>query len=314
MIPQKKLGRTNLNISRIGLGTAEIGMAYGIGKRNLPNDKEAKILLKTAVELGINFFDTANYYGLAEQRIGDSGISKIPGIIIATKCAQFLEKEESCSKSELEKRIREQAQTSLKNLKLDVLPLLQLHSGGNKSAIENGEAIEIFQKLKKEGLIKYTGISTRGEETTIAAIKSDFFDAIQVAYSILDQRMSERAFPIAQKKNIGIINRSVFLKGALTPASEKLPTELIPLKINANKAAKIAEELNIDLPALALRFTLNEPAITTSLIGTNKIINLKKTIEAISNGPLPPDVVRELKKLVISDPSQIDPVKWPPIS
>jgi L-galactose dehydrogenase len=68
------LGRTGLKVSRIGLGTAEIGFSYGIGERPLPSEAEAIDLLKKSVDLGITFFDTASYYGVAEERIGKSGI------------------------------------------------------------------------------------------------------------------------------------------------------------------------------------------------------------------------------------------------
>jgi len=308
----KKLGNTNLIVSRLGLGTAEIGFKYGIKKTNLPSEKEAIQLLKTAVDLGITFFDTANFYGLSEERLGKSGISKMDNIIIATKCGHFLEKGEDFSGTDLENKLRDEIKNSLKVLKLDFLPLVQLH-GGNKENIEKGELIEVFKKFKKEGLIKYTGISVRGEESAIAAIESNFFDTVQVAYSIIDQRMKKNALPLAKEKNIGIINRSVLLKGSLTRAASLLPESLSPLKEASNKSNLIAQKLNIDLPTLAIRFALSEDAITTSLIGTNKIENLKKVCSAIDAGPLPKDVVKELNELALSEEKYVDPAKWPQI-
>src|SRR3989338_5072083 len=120
----KLLGRTNLKVSRLGLGTAEIGFAYGIGLRTLPSEDEAVKLLKKAVNLGINYFDTAYFYGLAEERIGKSGITKLPEVVIATKCGQFLEKGEDPRERELEQKLREQVETSLRNLKVDSVPIL----------------------------------------------------------------------------------------------------------------------------------------------------------------------------------------------
>src|SRR3989344_5986387 len=120
----KNLGRTKLNVSRLGLGTAEIGFAYGIGPRTLPSEKEAVDFLKEAADLGITFFDTANYYGTAEERIGKSGILKNPDIIVETKCAKFLEDGSDYSAAEAERLIREQVETSLTLLKVDALPIL----------------------------------------------------------------------------------------------------------------------------------------------------------------------------------------------
>lgn len=306
------LGRTNLKVSRLGLGTAEIGFAYGIGLRTLPSEDEAVKLLKKAVNLGINYFDTAYFYGLAEERIGKSGIAKKDGIVIATKCGQFLEKGEDPRGKELEKRLREQIEASLKNLKVDSVSVLMLH-GGSEEQIKRGELVHILKKFQTEGKAGFLGISTRGEEAPLAAIESGVFDVVQTAYSILDQRMAKRVLFLALKKNIGIVNRSVLLKGSLTGLVSKLPKGLEMLQRNSGKAKKIAEELGCDLPELAIRFTLSEPSISTSLIGTNKIENLEKSCRAIEAGPLPEDVIKKLRKLAIDDPMQVDPSKWPPL-
>lgn len=306
----KFLGRTGLNISRIGLGTAEIGFAYGIGSRYLPSEKEAIQFLQLAVDLGITYFDTACFYGLAEERIGKSEIGRIPDIVIATKCGQFLEAGEDPRGEELERRLREQVEMSLKNLNTECIPLLMLH-GGSVAQLERGELVEIFRKFQREGKAKFFGISTRGEENTLAAIKCAFFEVILVAYSILDQRMTEKVLPLALDKKIGVVNRSVLLKGALTPLIEKLPSSLGLLKINSQKAKAVARRLGIDLPALAIRFTLSNDAISNSLIGTNNVENLKEAVKAVEAGPLKEDVVLELKNLAINDPYQVDPFLWP---
>ena len=267
------LGRTNLKVSRLGLGTAEIGFAYGIGLRTLPEEKDAINLLKKAIDLGVSYFDTAYFYGLAEERIGKSGIAKYPNVVIATKCGQFLEKGEDPRGQELDKKLREQVETSLKNLGVDSVSILMLH-GGSEEQIKRGELIDILKKLQKEGKARFLGISTRGEEAPLAAIESGAFDVVQTAYSILDQRMTNKVLPWALKENIGIADRSVLLKGSLTRLASKLPKGLELLRENSGKARKIAEELGCDLPELAIRFTLSEPSISTSLIGTNKIENL----------------------------------------
>lgn len=304
------VGFTDLDVSPIGLGTAEIGLPYGIGISQIPSEKEAERILKAAVELGITYIDTARGYGVAEERIGKSGIGRIEGVIIGTKCAQFLEKGEDPRGAELEKRIRTDVEQSLQALRVDTLQLVQLH-GGSKEQIERGELIEILQKLKDEGKVQHVGIATRGEEAPRAAIKSGFFETIQTAYSILDQRMATRVLPQAQERNIGIINRSVLLKGALTPAVERLPEVLAPLKKNARKAAQIAAELRTDLPTLAIRFVCSNPAISTALIGTVEPKHLESAIAALKKGPLPYDVLTQLRTLAIDDPSQVDPSQWP---
>ncbi len=306
------LGTTDLHVSRISLGTVEIGLPYGIGITEPPTERAAERILKSALELGITYFDTARGYGAAEERIGKFGISKHEGVVIGTKCAQFLEKGEDPRGAELEHRIRAEVEESLHLLRVDSLQLLQLH-GGSKEQIERGELIEIMQKLKNKGLVQHVGIAVRGEEAAQTAIESNFFETIQTAYSILDQRMAPRVLPLAKEHNIGIINRSVLLKGALTPAAERLPEALTPLKGKARAAAAIAAALGIDLPALAIRFVISNPAISTALIGTVEPKHLETAIRAVRAGPLPEAVLTELCRLAIDDRTQVDPAKWPPI-
>lgn len=310
------LGRTGLKVFPLSFGTAEIGFIYGIGPRGLPSEVEADFILKLAVDLGINYFDTARAYQLAEERIGKSGIARIDGVVIGTKCAQFLEKGEKLNGREMRKCIYGEVETSLRNLRVDVLPLLYLH-GGSREDIENGDVIEILQELKTAGKIKHSGISLRGRDNALAAVECGFFDVIQVAHSILDQRMADAVLPLAKKRNIGMVNRSVLLKGALTPLRVYLPDELSLLKANAEKAALIAYKLGIDLPALAIRFAISNQNISTALIGTNKPDNLVLALvlayRAARMGPLSEDVLSELSGLAINDARQVDPKEWPKV-
>lgn len=304
------LGRTGLKVSRIGLGTAEIGFAYGIGPRTLPSEEEAISFLKAAVDLGVTYFDTAYFYGLAEERIGKSDILKNSNTIVATKCGQFLEAGEDPRGLELEQRLRDQVEVSLRKMRVDSVPILILH-GGSKEQLKRGELIMILRKFKVEGKAKHIGISTRGEEASIAAIESDFFDVVQVAFSILDQRMTKKVLPLALEKNIGVICRSVLLKGALTELANNLPKSLAWLKINSFRAGIIAEdELDCDLPTLAIRFALSQPVLSTVLVGTNKIQNLQKAVSLVEKNHLPRDIISKLEKLAVDDLMQVDPFRW----
>ena len=148
----------------------------------------------------------------------------------------------------------------------------------------------------------------------MAAIKSGFFDALQVPYSILDQRMSKAVLAEAEKKNIGIVARSVLLKGALTPAVAHLSDDLMPLKENSAKAKQIADRLGISLADLAVRFALSNEHIGVALIGTNRIDHIQNGVEAAKMEPLSQDILDELKKLAIEEVSQVDPAHWPPSS
>lgn len=301
-----------LNISRIGLGTVEIGIPYGIGHASLPSDAEAERILKSAVELGVTYIDTARGYGVAEERIGKSGIGKTPGIIIGTKCGQFLKQEPNLHGAELEKRIREDIDTSRKNLGQETLQLVQFHNELEDYTTYE-EIISIFQKLKDEQKIQHAGVTVRGEEAALAALSANFFETIQLAYSIADQRMAKKVLPQAQEQDVTVLNRSVLLKGALTPARAKLPEELAALRDAADQANAIAQELAMSLPELAIRFALSQIARATVLIGTIKPEHIASAVEASTQEALPQDILAKLHLLGLNDPSQIDPAKWPKV-
>jgi aryl-alcohol dehydrogenase-like predicted oxidoreductase len=311
MISRTTLGRTGLNVSRIGLGTTEIGFVYGIGKRSVPNRSDAIKLLKEAVHLGITFIDTARFYGKAEEYIGASGILKTEGVVVLTKCGHVLDRAANVSIKDLKVGLMDELDESRRNLRLDILPLVLFH-GASKKLIDDGTLPEIIAYCKDKEVVRFMGASTRGEETPLAAIESGAFDALELGYSILDQRMATRVIPAAAEKSIGIINRSVLLKGALTKAAEKLPDTLQLLKDNGARARQIAEEMGEDLPTLAIRFALSHPQMHVSLIGTNKLSHLNAAARAAKSGILSADIIEKLRALAVEDVRQVDPAHWPP--
>ncbi|MCE9643182.1 MAG: aldo/keto reductase [Candidatus Andersenbacteria bacterium] len=306
------LGKTGLKVSRIGLGTVEIGLAYGLKNEGLPSEQDAITLLKTVVEIGITYIDTARGYGLAEERIGKSEIGKNDQIIIGTKFGQFIKNEPNLRGSDLEKRIREDIDLSRKKLNKETLQLAQFHNE-LEDYTNFSEIIEIAEKLKNEQKIQHVGIAVRGEAAALAAIKTGFFETIQLANNIVDQRMVQNVLKKARENNIGIINRSVLLKGALTPARASLPDALAELKQKADKAEAIAKNLGVDLPTLAIRYVLSQSAVSTALIGTVKANRIESALQALTQGPLPEEVLIQFQELAIADSAQIDPAKWPKV-
>lgn len=300
---------SKISFSKIGLGTVEIGIAdYGVGKTGLIAEEDAITLLKQAAEMGVTYIDTARGYGLAEERIGKSGVAQQGGVVVGTKCGQWIKDAPDLRGEELEKKIREDIETSRQMLKLDVLPLVQLHL--ELPDYQNlPEVWEILQKIKSEGKIEVVGIATRGENMPQQAMDLGFA-TLQTAYSILDQRMAEKVLPQAAATGTQVINRSVLLKGVLTPARENLPEELAPLKANADAAGKIADELGISLPDLAIRFCLSNSNISTALVGTTKPEEIESALTAANAGPLSNETLSALYELGITDSKQVDPSQW----
>lgn len=306
---QRRLGWAGFPASVLGLGTVELGMRYGIGVEAPPPRAEAVALLQAAVEKGIAYIDTARSYGVAEELIGESGIGAKPGVVIGTKCGAFYEQGEDPRGGELQRHIAEEVDASLTALRRERLDFLQVH-GPSAEVIERGELVEVLRGLKKQGKVRFFGVATRGEEAAIAAAKAGDFQALQVAVSILDQRMRDRALPEASTAGVGVIARSVFLKGALTPRREFLPKHLELLRERADAVEDFVRRHGMSIEEAAIRFVLSLPEVSTLLIGTTRTGHLDAAIAAVQKGPLPKTIMAELSAFRIDDEKLVDPKQW----
>lgn len=301
----RELGRTGLKVSVIGLGSAELGMGYGIkipGQYGKPDKETARKILHKALDSGVNLFDTAPTYGEVEALLG-SAIGTEP-CYIATKI-NIAENDKNAPKS-----IRASIERSLKNLKRECLDIVQIHTTATDS-IRQVNNLGVLEDLRKEGLIRFLGASVYGPADAMAVNKKDCFDVLQIAYSILDQRMSEEVMPEARKNKIGIISRSAYFRGMLTKKIEYLDDNWAFLKKVVNE---VKAKMNIDdwddLPKLALEFCLSSEGVDTVLVGVRTMDELECAIEAEKEASLPETVFKELSTLGIKDNYWVEPLNW----
>lgn len=308
---KRKLGWTGFPVSVLGLGTAEVGMQYGIRAEAPPPKAEAIALLRYAVEKGITYIDTARSYGVAEELIGESGIGTQPGVVIGTKCGAFYETGEDPRGEELMRRISEDVEASLRALRREALDLLQVH-GASAEIIARGELTGVLKGLQQQGKVRYFGAATRGEEAPLAAITSKFFQAVQVAVSILDQRMRDRVLAQAFAEGYGVIARSVFLKGVLTPRRDFLSKHLDALRARADAIEEYVTRQGLTLEEAALRFVLSVPEVSTLLIGTTQKEHIDAAVASLDKGVLPAPIMGELGAFRLDDENLVDPKYWKP--
>ncbi|MDP3685577.1 MAG: aldo/keto reductase [bacterium] len=306
---QRKLGWTGFPVSVLGLGTVELGMKYGIGAEAPPPKAEAIALLNYAVEKGITYIDTARSYGVAEELIGESGIGTKPGVVIGTKCGAFYDQGEDPRGEELQRRLDEEIGASLRALRRDTIDVLQVH-GVSAEIIERGELIAALRGFKQAGKVRYFGAATRGEAAPLAAIISKFFQAVQVAVSILDQRMRDRVLADAFAEGYGVIARSVFLKGVLTPRRDFLPKELDVLRARTDAIEEYVAQQGLTLREAAIRFVLSLPEVSTLLVGTTKKEHIDEAVAHIEKGVLPAPIMGELGAFRLDDEKLVDPKHW----
>ncbi|WP_395050261.1 aldo/keto reductase [Flavobacterium sp.] len=207
----RKLGKTNLNISEIALGTWQVG-----GKWGSPfNDKTADELINTAIDNGVNFIDTADVYenGLSETAVGRVVRSRSERIYVATKCGRHINPH--VNDGYQPKVLQKFVEDSLKRTGLDTLDLIQLHCPPSEVYFRP-EIFELFDRLKEQGKIQNLGVSVEKVDEAMKAIEYPNVTTIQIIFNLFRQKPSEVFFKEAQKRDIGIIARVPLASGLLT--------------------------------------------------------------------------------------------------
>ena len=306
----RRLGRTNLQVSEISLGTVELGMDYGIparGAHRRPSEVDAARLLNCALDLGVNLIDTAQAYGESEAIIGRALKLRRDDYILATKIPTL--SWEGYSGAELRKRVEVSITESLRALQTDIIDLLYIHNA-TPELIQQGEIVEIMERAQQMGYARFIGATTYGEAAPLAVLEDGHFDCIQVAYNLLDRQFEERVLPLAGEHGVGVVIRSVLLKGALTYRYVHLPEALRELREAVDAVNSLCSTQSSNLPELAYRFVLRHPVVSTALVGTGRVQELQEIVSFAGCDALPAGLLDDIREIVVS-PDQLNPGTWP---
>lgn len=207
----RTLGRTGFNISEIGLGTWQVGGKWGAPFSHDNADK----ILNQAVDLGVNFIDTADVYGdrESEKAVGRLVRNRSEQIFVATKCGRRLNPH--TNEAYTPQAMRQFVEESLQNMGLERLDLIQLHCPPNE-VYYRPEIFEEFDKLISEGKIWKLGVSVEKIEQALKAIEFPNVDTVQIIFNMFRQRPAELFFEQAKKRNIGVIVRVPLASGLLS--------------------------------------------------------------------------------------------------
>lgn len=307
----RTFGRTGWQVSDIGYGM------WGLGGWSGSDDEESLGSLHRAVELGCNFFDTAWAYGRghSEQLLGQL-VRAHPDkrIYVATKIPPKNGKwparpEYSLDETFPPDHIREYVESSLRNLGLGSMDLIQFHVWDDSWA-EDKRWQTAMDDLKREGLVRTVGISlNRWEpENAIRALRTGLIDAVQVIYNIFDQAPEDELFPVCRELNIGVIARVPFDEGTLTGTltlDSKWPegdwrngyfgSENLKASVERAKALRPVIPAGMTMPEMALRFILSNPDVSTIIPGMRKLKNVEMNIAASDAGGLEPGLIQRLR-------------------
>lgn len=310
----RTLGRSGLRVSTLALGTVELGLEYGIalpGETARPSTAEGVRLVHAALDGGITLIDTARAYGASEEVLGVALRGRRHEAVLATKVRTQAPDGTTPRGEALRRTMRASLEASLRALQVEYVDLWQIHNVDTALLAERDAVGAAFDEARRAGLVRAVGGSTYGEELPLAALESDLFDVLQVTYSVLDQRLEARVFPAAAARDVGLVVRSVLLKGVLTVRGDHLPEHLAPLRersqaFRALVAARGGARTSVQA---ALAFALGHPLIGSTLIGVRSEAELHEALAA-ADAPLDPALRAELAALRLDDPDLLNPGTW----
>lgn len=302
-----------MEVSEVGYG------AWGIGGRQWlgGNDQNSLAALRRAIELGLNFIDTALAYNeghsesLVSQAVRDSGskvwiATKIPprDRIWPAQPGVGIEKVFPCD------YIIESTETSLRNLGVEQIDLQQYHVW-NPEWIGRDEWRRGIEDLKRAGKVRFFGISINDHQpdSALEVIETGLIDTVQVIFNIFDQTPAKSLLPLCYKRNIGVIARCPLdegsLTGAITEQTTFSPGEFREMYFGGDRKKQVVQKVDAlqadlegspgTLAEKAVQWVLSHPEVSTVIPGMRRVANVESNMAVPDRGPLPPDVMRTLE-------------------
>ncbi|WP_070119669.1 aldo/keto reductase [Bacillus marinisedimentorum] len=289
----RTLGKTNLDVSVVGVGTWQYGGEWG---KEFSQDEVDGILDKSK-EVGINLIDTAECYGdhLSERLIGDylSRRSR-EDWVVATKFGHHFHGNFDRTRHWDPEDVLKQLDESLKALKTDYIDLYQAHSCSDEE-FDNDDLWTMLDKQVQAGKIRHLGVSLRKNDDDYQTKKAtDYgFDAIQVVYNRLDRAPEEKIFPAVEEQNLGVLARvplaSGYLSGKYKPGAEfanddvrskhdREKTDELLKQVEEIKRSEVPE--GVPMASWALAWCLKNPAVTTVIPGAKNAEQIEMNAKA----------------------------------
>jgi len=311
-VNERRLGRTGLSVSEIGYGAWGIGGDMWLGAQ----DDESVQALHRAIDLGLNFIDTALAYGRghSEQLVGqvvrerDERIvvaSKIPPKNLAWPAPDGIDPDEAFPAD----HVRKCTERTLSNLGMDVLDVQQFHVWSDEW-VGRGSWLEGVEALKNEGLIRFFGVSINDHQpgNAVKLVETGVVDTVQVIYNVFDQSPEDELLAACERNDVGVIVRVPFDEGALTgrigPDSEFPDGDFRNDYFRGDRlqqvdehVSAVLEDLGItreQLPEVALRYILSRPEVSTVIPGMRTVRNVERNCAVGDGAGLPEEQVRAL--------------------
>jgi aryl-alcohol dehydrogenase-like predicted oxidoreductase len=312
LMRNRTFGRTGWQVGELGFGM------WGMGEWSGSDDAESVASLEHSLSRGVAFFDTAQAYGEGHsERLLARLLAAHPesGIFAATKVPPMNRQWPSRRGMPLAEAfprdyVLRLVDVSRSNLGVETIDLLQLHVWEDDWLAE-GEIQKTAAELKREGAVRAFGVSLNRWEpwNGVRAVRSGLVDSVQVIYNIFDQAPEDELFPACRDNDVAVIARVPFdegtLTGTLTPRSrwpdgDWRNSYFVPENLTASvehaEALRPLVPAGMDMPELALRFSLSNPDVTTVIPGMRKAGHVEANAAAAERGPLAPELLAELRR------------------
>jgi aryl-alcohol dehydrogenase-like predicted oxidoreductase len=309
-VKYRSLGQTGIEVSEIGYGAWGIGGAQWGGA----DDDESIQALHRAIDLGLNLIDSALAYGdgRSERLVGQVVRERPETVFVATKVPpknRVWPAPPGVPAAEVfpGDYVRECAQTSLANLGLERIDLLQFHVWSDEW-VDQGDWRDAIDDLRAAGKIGFFGVSINDHEPSSALrlVESGAVDAVQVIYNVFDQSPEDELFPACREHGVGVIARVPLDEGGLTGRigpDTKFPEGDFRAdyfrghrkRELQQRVTAVVEDLGIEsdeVAEIALRFILSEPTVSSVIPGMRSLRNVERNV-AVSDGRGVPDAWRE---------------------
>jgi aryl-alcohol dehydrogenase-like predicted oxidoreductase len=285
--------KSGFTISKMTLGTVQLGLDYGIANNEgKPDESKAFRIIESALENGINCLDTAAAYGDSEKVIGNylhSGKRKRSDIIIVTKF-----KLGQTKSSDIESVIIKSIERSLKNLNTDWIDILLAHDAKEVSLYPE-TITKVLEKLLSSGTIRMAGSSCYEFCDIEPVLDNTIFQAFQIPVNILDIRIT-RGVGADKLRNKLVFARSVFLQGLFFVDTQSLKGNLKEAGKYITALKNIAAEMDISVSELAVKYVRSLPYIDSLVIGADNPEQVIKNVKHIDSDPFPQEILNSIEK------------------
>lgn len=281
----RSLGKTGLTVSIVGFGASPLGAEFGT-----IDPTEGKRAVDRAIELEINYFDVAPYYGrtLAEKRLGAFLQGKRDRVILATKVGRY-DKDLPDGFDFSAARVIRSVEESLRRLGTDVIDILQVHDieFGEKEQIIS-ETLPALYRLKEQGKIRFAGITGYPLGILQDIASSGMVDTIlsYCHYNLMNTSLDRMLAPFCSDRHIGLINASPLHMRVLTrkgaPGWHPAPTTVLEA---GRRASEWCAAQGVDIADIAMQFALMCPSVATTIVGMSKQIHVDKNVKSVGVEP-----------------------------